>query len=59
MLRAALLFFIVALIAALFGFTGIAATASGVAQILFVIFLVLFLGALILGIASGRSRPTI
>lgn len=59
MLRAALLFFVIALIAALFGFTGIAATASGVAQILFVVFLVLFLGALILGIASGRARPTI
>jgi uncharacterized membrane protein YtjA (UPF0391 family) len=47
MLRWALVFFVVALIAALFGFTGIALAAAGVAKILFYLFLVLFLITLI------------
>lgn len=38
-----LVFLVVALIAAVFGFTGIAATSTGIARILFGIFLVLFL----------------
>jgi uncharacterized membrane protein YtjA (UPF0391 family) len=40
---------VIALIAALFGFTGIAGTAAGMAKILFAIFLVLFLVSLIVG----------
>jgi uncharacterized membrane protein YtjA (UPF0391 family) len=55
MLRWALTFFIIAIIAALFGFGGIAATASGIAQILFYIFLILFLIALLFGLLSGRT----
>lgn len=43
MLYWALMFLVVALVAALFGFGGIASTATGIAQILFVIALVLFL----------------
>jgi uncharacterized membrane protein YtjA (UPF0391 family) len=38
----ALLFLIIALIAATFGFTGIAASAAGIARILFCVFLLLF-----------------
>ena len=57
MLRWAIAFFIIAIIAALFGFGGIAATASGIAQILFYIFLVLFLVALLMGLLGGRT-PT-
>lgn len=49
MLRWAIGFFVVALIAALFGFTGIAVAAAGIAKILFFIFLVLFLLALVGG----------
>jgi len=56
MLRWALIFFIVALIAAVFGFGGIAEAATGIAQILFVIFLVLFLLSLIVGV--GRRPAT-
>jgi uncharacterized membrane protein YtjA (UPF0391 family) len=41
MLSWALTFFLVALVAALFGFGGIAAGAAGIAKILFVVFLVL------------------
>jgi uncharacterized membrane protein YtjA (UPF0391 family) len=57
MLRWAIAFFIIAIIAAVFGFGGIAATASGIAQILFYIFLVLFLVALLMGLLGGRT-PT-
>ena len=47
MLRAAAGFFIIALIAAFLGFTGIAIATAGIAKILFYIFLVLFLLSLI------------
>ena len=47
MLNWALMFFIVALLAAVFGFTGIALAAAGVAKILFFLFLVLFLVSLV------------
>ena len=42
MLYWALMFLVVALIAAIFGFTGIAVAAAGIAKLLFFIFLVLF-----------------
>jgi len=47
MLRWAIAFFVVALIAALFGFGGIAVAAAGIAKILFYLFLVLFLLSLV------------
>ena len=47
MLRMALIFFIVALIAAVLGFSGIAIAAAGIAKILFYIFLLLFLVSLL------------
>jgi uncharacterized membrane protein YtjA (UPF0391 family) len=47
MLRWALGFFIVALFAAVLGFSGIAVAAAGIAKILFYIFLVLFLVSLV------------
>lgn len=50
MLRWSLIFFIVALVAAIFGFTGIAEGAASIAKILFFIFVVLFVGALLLGV---------
>ncbi len=46
MLNWAITFFVVALIAAVLGFTGIAVAAAGVAKLLFVVFLVLFLVSL-------------
>lgn len=49
MLRWAVIFFIIALVAALFGFTGIAAASVDIAKILFFIFLVLFILALVVG----------
>jgi len=56
MLYWAVVFFVISIIAALFGFTGIAVATAGIAKILFFIFLVLFVLALIFGI---RSRPRI
>ncbi len=50
MLRWALGFFIIAIVAAIFGFGGIAVAAAGIAKILFFIFLVLFLVALLSGL---------
>ena len=52
MLNWALMFFVVALLAAVFGFTGIAVAAAGVAKILFYLFVVLFLISLIGGLVK-------
>ena len=41
MLRWAAVFFVIALVAAVFGFGGIAQSSAGIAKILFVVFLVL------------------
>jgi len=54
MLKWCLVFFIIAIVAAAFGFTGIAASAAQIAKFLFYIFLVLFLVALSLGITVFR-----
>lgn len=54
MLGWALTFLIVALIAAVFGFGGIATGAAEIAQILFFVFLVLFVVSLLM----GRRTPT-
>jgi uncharacterized membrane protein YtjA (UPF0391 family) len=53
MLRYSIIFFIVAIIAAVFGFGGIAAGAVSIAKILFFVFLVLFLVSLIFGRRGG------
>ena len=49
MLHYAVVFLIIALIAALFGFGVIASAAAGIAKILFFVFLVLFLVSLLMG----------
>jgi uncharacterized membrane protein YtjA (UPF0391 family) len=49
MLRWAVLFLIVAIVAAVFGFGGIAAAATDIARILFFVFVVLFIIALVMG----------
>jgi uncharacterized membrane protein YtjA (UPF0391 family) len=50
MLHYAVVFFVIALVAALFGFTGIAVGAAEIAKVLFVIFLVLFVVSLVAGL---------
>lgn len=59
MLYWAAIFFIIAIIAGGLGFGGLAAAASGIAQILFYIFLVLFLVSLIAGLVGCGRRPPI
>lgn len=60
MLGWALTFFIIALVAAVFGFTGIAAAATGVAKVLFFVFLVLFLVSLVMGtMRRGSAVPPV
>lgn len=56
MLNWALMFLLVALLAAVFGFTGIAVAAAGIAKLLFFLFLVLFLASLVIGLVN-RARP--
>jgi len=52
MLRWSLIFFVVALVAAIFGFGGIAVSAAAVAKILFYAFLVGALITLIMGMGT-------
>ena len=54
-LKWALIFFIVSLVAALFGFTDISAASADVARVLFYIFLVIFLVLLVLGLTIFRA----
>ena len=56
MLYWALVFFVVSLVAGLFGFGGIASATAGIAQILFYVFTVFFVVTLVAGLAGGGSR---
>ncbi len=58
MLTWALIFFIVAIVAALFGFTGIAEGAIQIARVLFFIFIILFLISLIIGLVNSAGATT-
>lgn len=55
MLKWAAIFFVIAIVAALFGFTDIAAGAADVAMILFYIALAIFLVFLVLGLFVGSK----
>ncbi len=55
MLRWALIFLVVALIAGVLGFGGIAGTASGIASTLFWVFVVLFLVSLVVSLVTGKK----
>lgn len=56
MLYYAVVFFVIALIAAFFGFGGIATGAVSIAKILFFIFLVMAVVSLFAGVLRGRTR---
>ena len=56
MLRWAVIFFIVAIIAAVFGFGDIADGATDIAKILFFVFIVLFVLSLIAQVVRGKGR---
>ena len=55
MLKWALIFLVIAIIAGLFGFTDVQAASATIAQWLFGIFMVLFVGALIIGLVVGKK----
>ncbi|MEA2781950.1 MAG: hypothetical protein QOK29_3494 [Rhodospirillaceae bacterium] len=59
MLYWAAVFFVIAIIAAVLGFGGVAASATGIAQILFYIFLVLFVVSLVVSVMRRRPPPTV
>ncbi len=53
MLKWAFVFLLSAIIAGIFGFTGVEQASTTIAQWLFGIFLVLFFGALVIGLVLG------
>ena len=58
MLRWAASFFVISLVAALFGFTGIAQGAAEIAKVLFYIFLAIFAVFVILGVTAAQKLRT-
>jgi uncharacterized membrane protein YtjA (UPF0391 family) len=52
MLEWALIFLVVALIAAVFGFGGVASAATGFARVLFLIFIILFVVSILRGVIT-------
>jgi uncharacterized membrane protein YtjA (UPF0391 family) len=54
MLNYAVTFLVIALVAALFGFTGIATGAVEIAKMLFFVFIVLFAASLIMGLLRRK-----
>jgi len=56
-LRWALAFFIIAIIAGLFGFTGIASGGSEIARFFFFFFVIVFIVSLIWHLVTGRRIP--
>ncbi|HEX2837244.1 MAG TPA: DUF1328 domain-containing protein [Phycisphaerales bacterium] len=57
MLKYALIFLVLALIAALLGFTNIAGQSMYIAKILFFVFLVIFIAGLIYSLITGKRAP--
>ena len=57
LLRWTLIFLVIALIAAVFGFGGVAAGAAQIGKILFFVFIVLFLVSLFFWRGRGRGGP--
>ncbi|MQT14071.1 DUF1328 domain-containing protein [Segnochrobactrum spirostomi] len=55
----AITFLVIALIAAVLGFGGIAGTAIGIAKIIFAVALVLFVISLVYGLVAGRRPPVL
>lgn len=53
MIKWAIIFFLISLVAGAFGFTGIASGSAGIAKILFFIAIALFLIVLIFGVFLG------
>jgi uncharacterized membrane protein YtjA (UPF0391 family) len=54
MLKWALIFFLISIVAGLFGFTGLARGSATIAKVLFFLFLIIFIIVLILAITAGE-----
>ena len=54
-LKWALIFFVVSIVAGILGFTGVSAASTDVARVLFYIFVAIFLVLLLLGITIFRA----
>ncbi len=57
MLRWAMGFLVLALIAAIFGYGGVAATSAGIAKTLFIVFLVIAAVTFLMGMMGARKAP--
>ena len=55
MLKWALIFFLVSIVAGFFGFTGVAAGARTIAKVLFFVALAIFVVFLVLGLMAGEA----
>ena len=58
MLHWIITFFVLAVIAAIFGFGGLAGTFASIAQFLAGLFVILFIAVLIYSLLTGRQAPT-
>jgi uncharacterized membrane protein YtjA (UPF0391 family) len=54
MLKWALIFFVISLVAGFFGFSGVASGAKSIAKVLFFIAIIIFLIVLIFGVLLGK-----
>lgn len=54
MIKWAIIFFIVSVVAGFFGFTGVASSARGIAKLLFFVALAIFLIVLVFGVMLGK-----
>jgi uncharacterized membrane protein YtjA (UPF0391 family) len=55
LLRWAVIFLVISIIAAVFGFGGVSAAAAGIAKLLFYIFVALFVLTLVAALLLGRA----
>jgi uncharacterized membrane protein YtjA (UPF0391 family) len=55
MLKWTIIFFLLAVLASILGFGGLAGTFMGIAKFLAVIFIIIFLGTLIAAVAAGKK----
>jgi uncharacterized membrane protein YtjA (UPF0391 family) len=58
MLNWVITFFLLAVVAAVFGFGGLAGTFADIAKFIAIIFVVLFIASLVYSMITGRAPPT-
>ncbi len=59
MLNYVITFFLLAVLAAIFGFGGLAGTFAGIAKLIAVVFIALFVASLLFSAISGRRPPAL